>query len=80
MGYRRLTDRDGQQWEIRDLSSSEWCFEPVSGNSQGRVRVPAPGYEKDPFEVSTEELQRLLDAATGGGQGQAARRPSPFGD
>jgi len=25
--------------------------------------VPSPGYEKDPYELSQEELQRLLDGA-----------------
>jgi len=63
MGYRRFTDRDGNEWEVKDLSNREWELTSVSGRPQPPVRVTAPGYETDPFELSTEELQRLLDAA-----------------
>ena len=63
MGYRRFTDRDGNEWEVKDYSNSEWHLLPVSGNRKSRVTVRAPGYENDPFELSKEELQRLLDAA-----------------
>ena len=41
------------------------------------VRVSAPGYERDPFELSIEELQRLLDRAPRPGSGP---RKSPFKD
>jgi hypothetical protein len=41
------------------------------------VRVAAPGYERDPFELSVEELQRLLDGAPRPGSGP---RKSPFKD
>lgn len=77
MGYRRFTDRDGYHWEVRDRTSSEWELEPVGGNPNPRRVVRAPGYQSDPFELSEEELQRLLDEA-----GPARRRPpkSPFGD
>ena len=35
----------------------------MAGNP-GRARdVASPGYEKDPFEMSIEELQRLLDGS-----------------
>jgi hypothetical protein len=35
----------------------------MAGNP-GRARdVDSPGYEKDPFEMSIEELQRLLDGS-----------------
>ena len=80
MGYRRFKDRDGVVWDIRDPSRSEWEFAPVDPG-QRMVRVPAPGYEKDPFDVSIEELQRLLDAhrPTGGG-GTRPRKASPFED
>jgi len=75
MGYRRFTDRDGRTWEIRDQTASEWEFQPIEGD--GAVRVRAPGYDKDPFELSTEELQKLLDEA---GSGPARPRKSPFRD
>jgi hypothetical protein len=78
MGYRRFTDREGQVWEIRDDSSRDWRLEPVAGNPHPAVRVSAPGYESDPFELSNEELQRLLDQAPRPGAGQGRR--SPFRD
>ena len=77
MGYRRYTDANGNAWDVRDVSSSEWEFVPVGGNSGRAVRVPAPGYESDPFELSKEELARLLDAAPKQG---AERKKSPFRD
>jgi hypothetical protein len=77
MGYRRFTDRDGKMWEVRDRSTSEWELGPVSGNPRPAVRVRTPGYESDPFELSTEELQRLLDSAPSRGTGP---RKSPFTD
>jgi hypothetical protein len=77
MGYRRFTDRDGNAWEVRDRSMSDWELEPVSGNPRPTVRVRAPGYESDPFELSTEELQRLLDSAP---PTRASSPKSPFKD
>ena len=78
MGYRRFVDRDGAAWLVRDVSRSTWRFEPDSG---GRgVDVPAPGYQQDPFELSTEELQKLLDAVRGPDAPAPRRKPSPFGD
>lgn len=77
MGYRRFTDRDGETWEVRDVSSSEWELVAVSGGARRSLRVRAPGYEADPFELSGEELQVLLDAETGG---SGPRRKSPFLD
>ena len=63
MGFRRFTDRDKQSWEIRPVGRGEWEFSPV-GENPGKPRaVPSPGYEKDPYELSQEELQRLLDGA-----------------
>jgi hypothetical protein len=41
------------------------------------VRVRAPVQERDPFEVSIEDLQRMLD--TERPRGGAARK-NPFGD
>jgi hypothetical protein len=63
MAYRNFKDREGNTWEVRTRSRSEWSLEPVAGNP-GRARdVASPGYEKDPFEMSIEELQRLLDSS-----------------
>ena len=77
MGYRRFTDRDGNSWEVRDDSEYEWRLEPISGGSESR-KVRAPGYQKDPFELSIEELQHLLDAG-GSGPGGGSKK-SPFTD
>lgn len=77
MAFRRFTDRDKQVWEIRPVGSSVWELSPA-GENPGRPRtVPAPGYEKDPYELSQEELQRLLDASTAA---PPRARKNPFGD
>jgi hypothetical protein len=80
MGYRRFTDRDGTVWEIRDLSDAAWEFEPVSQPAARTLRVEAPGHQKDPFELSAEELQRLLDGVHGAAPPRTAPRKSPFKD
>jgi len=77
MGYRRFDDRDGEVWEVRDHSGSEWELQPVSGDARP-ITVPAPGHEADPFELSVEELQRLLDIARG--VSSRSPRKSPFKD
>ena len=77
MGYRRFTDRDGVTWEVQDHTFTEWQLQPVGQPGVVPVRVRAPVQERDPFEVSTEELQRMLD--TERPRGGAARK-SPFGD
>jgi hypothetical protein len=77
MGFRRFVDRDRRSWEIRVRSREQWEFDPVEGNPGPGRSAAAPGYERDPFEMSIEELQRLLDAAAAPA---ARRRPSPFND
>jgi hypothetical protein len=77
MANRVFVDRSGGRWEVRTRSRSEWEFEPIEGNpGPARLGTP-PGYEADPYELSVEELQRMLDAAS-------PRRPpkskSPFLD
>ena len=77
MANRTFSDRTGSRWEIRTPSRSEWEFEPIEGNAGPARLATPPGYEPDPYEMSVEELQRILDAAT-------PRRPpkskSPFLD
>ncbi len=85
MGYRRLVDRDGEAWDVKDENDSVWRFEPVGGNPSTAVDAQAPGYQKDPFELSQEELQRMLDEAQrqSGVKGETWQRPkkkSPFID
>jgi len=77
MGYRRFTDRDGNEWEVQDSSGSEWRLLPVSGNQKPQTAVRAPGHENDPFELSNEELQRLVDAAQ---SARTTRSKNPFLD
>jgi hypothetical protein len=77
MSHRTFQDRDGHRWEVVDRSSSEWEFRPAGENPHSLRRVRPPGYEKDPYELSSEELQRLLDGA----ESPASRpRRSPFRD
>lgn len=77
MAFRTFTDRDGIEWQIRPRTKSDWDFEPI-GNNPGRARTaPSPGYEKDPYELSKEELQRLLDQAPAP---KARANKSPFLD
>jgi hypothetical protein len=77
MGDRRFADRAGKRWDIVVRSRSEWVFEPVEDNP-GPARTGAPpGYETDPFELSIEELQQLLDASR---QPQSRQKKSPFLD
>ncbi|MDP2480996.1 MAG: hypothetical protein Q8W51_08330 [Candidatus Palauibacterales bacterium] len=78
MGYRKFRDRDGGGWEIRDLSDRAWTFRPLRGNGGREVRVTPPPRIDDPFELSAEELQKLLD----GSRSSRPTRPprSPFLD
>ena len=63
MGDRRFADRDGRVWDVLVRGRQEWLFEPADDNPGPRRESAGPGYERDPFELSVEELQRLLDAA-----------------
>ena len=77
MAFRKFTDRGGLEWEIRPAQRNQWEFSPVGDNPGPARTVQAPGYERDPYELSREELQRLLD-----GSSSAAPRTkkSPFVD
>lgn len=77
MSFRRFTDRDKQDWEIRPVTSREWELSPVGENTRRARTVPAPGYEKDPWEMSQEELQRMLDGST---EPAVRAKKNPFGD
>jgi hypothetical protein len=77
MGFRRFIDRDKQQWEVRGVSRTRWELAPCGDNALPARSVEPPGYEQDPYELSQEELQRLLD----GGTVQSKRSiKNPFGD
>ncbi len=77
MAHRAFTDRDGRNWEVRVRSTSEWEFSPMRDNPRPAVSVRPPGYEKDPYELSVEELQQLLDSVPAASRRE---RKSPFKD
>jgi hypothetical protein len=77
MGFRKFTDRDRQLWEIRPLSRDAWELSPSGGNPARPRTVAAPGYEQDPYELSIEELQGLLDASAAA---PPRARKNPFGE
>ena len=77
MGFRRFDDKQGRAWEIRPRSRSEWHFEPLPGNPESRRTVRPPGYEEDPFELTDQELERLLGSTR---PGAVRSKPSPFRD
>jgi hypothetical protein len=77
MGDRRFADRAGKRWDIVVRSRSEWIFEPVEDNPGPARAVAPPSYETDPFELSVEELQALLDVSR---PPQSRQKKSPFVD
>ncbi len=77
MGFRKFIDRDKQEWEIRDAARSRWEFSPTGDNRLPPRTVEPPGYEQDPYELSQEELQALLDASAA--ETKRAVK-NPFGD
>ncbi len=77
MAFRKFVDRDGHEWEVRPRTRSDWNLEPFGSNPHHARNAPSPGYEKDPFELSREELQKLLDSAP---VPKTRAKPSPFGD
>ncbi|MFQ5678719.1 MAG: hypothetical protein ACE5HP_04600 [Gemmatimonadota bacterium] len=63
MAFRKFRDRRGTAWQVRPESKRRWWFEPVAGTDEPRREVTPPLYADDPFELSEQELQRLLDGA-----------------
>jgi hypothetical protein len=62
---RTFKDRSGRPWsvEVSPQSKREWVFRPAEGAEREERVAPAPAHVDDPFEVSDQELQRLLDAS-----------------
>ncbi len=79
MANRRFTDREGHRWEVRDLSRSEWVLEPILDNPGAPRRVRPPAYESDPFELTDQELRRLLEESAAPPASRPPRK-SPFLD
>lgn len=77
MGHRTFVDRNGNGWQIRPVTKAKWEFLPEPHNSERPRTVSAPSHERDPFELSKEELQALLDSAP---PPSTRSKPSPFLD
>ena len=77
MSHRKFSDGQGNRWEVRVSSKSDWRFKPVPGNPHPPRRVRPPLYAgDDPYELSEQELQNILgDAAL---EGPTVK--SPFGE
>lgn len=59
---RKFVDRNGKPWDVeREHGRRQLVFRPIEGSSADERNSPAPGHTDDPFELSDEELQRLLD-------------------
>ena len=80
MANRKFTDRDGQHWEVRERSHAEWMLEPILGNPGAPRRIKPPAYESDPFELTDQELRRLLEASAPESEFRSPPRKSPFLD
>jgi len=77
MAFRKFVDRSGLEWEVRPRTKAEWDLEPVGSNPNRARTARSPGYEKDPFELSREELQGLLDESA---PPPSRERKNPFKD
>ncbi|MGE0440018.1 MAG: hypothetical protein AB7S39_05965 [Gemmatimonadales bacterium] len=77
MGFRKFVDGSGREWEIRPRTKDEWELAPAGSNPERSRSVRAPGYERDPFELSKEELERLV---SGGTEAKPRNTKSPFKD
>lgn len=78
MSLRKFKDATGGLWQVKIRSRHEWLLEPLPGNPDAPRTVEPPLYAEDPFELSEQELQRIL-AGAGEGSPRPAR-PSPFKD
>lgn len=60
--HRKFEDARGDSWEIRPERDFKWYFVPLEGNEAIRRIVTPPPRADDPFELSEQELQKLLDS------------------
>ena len=78
MSYRKFFDEEGRRWEVRAVSKSDWRFDPIVGNTDRPRRGVPPLYAgDDPFELSQEDLRKLLAEAS---PMSGAPKKSPFKD
>lgn len=83
MSIRIFQDSSGKRWQVKVRSRHQWVLEPVPGNPESPRTVEPPLYAEDPFELSEQELRRILDGAGGSGPNRAGSPPprrSPFKD
>lgn len=77
MSVRNFKDTSGRRWQVKIRSRREWLLEPLPGNPETSRTVEPPLYAEDPFELSEQELQRILAGAR---ESPSPNRPSPFKD
>jgi hypothetical protein len=77
MSLRNFKDASGGRWQVKIRSRHEWLLDPLPGNPETPRTVEPPLYAEDPFELSEQELRRILDGAR---KSPASNRPSPFKD
>lgn len=77
MAHRKFKDRQGRGWQARVESKRRWWLEPLPGNEEARRLATPPTYADDPFELSEQELQRVLKGAR---PSRGAPGPPPFKD
>lgn len=77
MSFRSFKDASGGRWQVKVRSRREWLLDPMPGNPQTPRTVEPPLYAEDPFELSEQELQRILAGAE---SASPPSRPSPFED
>ncbi|HEX5438312.1 MAG TPA: hypothetical protein VFW98_14245 [Gemmatimonadaceae bacterium] len=80
MANRKFIDREGRHWEVRERTRAEWLLEPILDNPSTPRRVKPPAYESDPFELTDQELSRLLEQSSGQPWPQGPPKKSPFLD
>lgn len=76
---RKFKDAKGRSWIAeRPHASSDLVFRPLEGSERDERLARLPGHTKDPYELSDQELVRLLDGARP--RYSKPKRPSPFKD
>lgn len=80
MSARRFQDERGRRWEVEVRAKRDWRFEPLRGNPAAARRAVPPLYADDPFELSEQELRRILATASPVGTGISAEGEPPSTD
>ncbi len=76
---RKFKDRQGAPWIVEHPhGSTELIFRLLEGPETDQRTIPLPSHTNDPFELSDQELQRLLDQSKP--RYGKPKRPPPFKD